>query len=486
MKVEAEQEKAETVIRTSNSLPIGWKRITIAEVADINPPLPAKDSIPDALEVQFLPMKLVEEMSGRIDLSETKAYHSLQKKSYSAFINGDVIFAKVTPCMENGKSAVAVNLKNGIAFGSSEFHVLRPKDGLLNQYLYRFISQQAFRNEAERSMTGAVGLRRVPKQFIENYKIPLPPLHMQKRIVAEIEKQFSRLDEAVTNLKRVKANLKRYRASVLKAAVEGRLVETEAEIARREGREYETGKQLLERILETRRREWKGKGPYKEPVAPDDSELPELPEGWAWGTVEQMAWASGYGTSVKCSYESNGLPVLRIPNIDRGEIDLTDLKYAPADFEIDPKEALQPGDMLIIRTNGSKSLIGRAALVMKSLRTQTAFASYLIRFRFLGNTTLWQWLAAYWHSADSQSWIQSRAVTSAGQNNISMSVLATAPIPLPPLAEQQRIVAEVDRRLSLVRETEAQVEANLKRAERLRQSVLQKAFSGELVRDEVG
>ncbi len=86
--------------------------------------------------------------------------------------------------------------------------------------------------------------------------VPIAPLEQQKRIVAEIEKQFSRLDEAVTNLKRVKANLKRYKAAVLKAAVEGRLVETEAELARREGRNYETGEQLLQRILEERRQQW--------------------------------------------------------------------------------------------------------------------------------------------------------------------------------------------------------------------------------------
>jgi type I restriction enzyme S subunit len=119
----------------------------------------------------------------------------------------------------------------------------------------------------------------ISQGILRTLPIPVAPLDQQKQIVAEIEKQFSRLDEAVANLKRVKANLKRYKAAVLKAAVEGRLVETEAELARKEGRNYETGEQLLQRILETRRSQWKGKGKYKEPAAPDTTDLPELPEG---------------------------------------------------------------------------------------------------------------------------------------------------------------------------------------------------------------
>ena len=310
--------------------------------------------------------------------------------------------------------------------------------------------------------------------------VPLAPIDQQKRIVAEIEKQFSRLDEAVTNLKRVKANLKRYKAAVLKAAVEGRLVETEAELARREGRSYETGEQLLQRILETRRSQWQGKGKYKEPAAPDTTDLPELPEGWVWASLNQLSWDSSYGTSAKCAYENKGTPVLRIPNVDKAAIDLADVKYAPSDLTVAKEESLSPGDMLVIRTNGSKSLIGRAAVVTTQFQQLTTYASYLIRFRLLGGATLSAWVLSCWQSHSSRSWIESKAATSAGQHNISMTVLATAPIPMPPVDEQNRIEAEIDRRLSLLRETEAQVDANLLRAERLRQSFLSSAFAGEI------
>ncbi len=146
--------------------------------------------------------------------------------------------------------------------------------------------------------------------------IPVAPLDQQKRIVAEIEKQFSRLDEAVANLKRVKANLKRYKAAVLKAAVEGRLVETEAELARREGRSYETGAQLLQRILETRRSQWQGKGKYKEPAAPDTTDLPELPEGWVWASLDSLIVGGPqnrvFRSLAESLYYGTGHPILRI------------------------------------------------------------------------------------------------------------------------------------------------------------------------------
>ncbi len=161
----------------------------------------------------------------------------------------------------------------------------------------------------------------------------------------------------------------------------------------------------------------------------------------------------------------------------RGEIDFADVKYAPSDLTFAKEEALSPGDMLVIRTNGSKSLIGRAAVVTTHFQQPTTYASYLIRFRLLGDATLSAWISSYWQSHSTRSWIESKAATSAGQHNISMSVLATAPVPLPPSTEQHRIVAEAGRRLSLVRGIEAQVDANLQRAERLRQSILSRGFS---------
>ena len=349
---------------------------------------------------------------------------------------------------------------------------------------YILYSIRATEEELRANSTGTT-FEAIRGDDLRSHPLPLPPLAEQYRIVAEIEKQLTRLDASVTALKRVQANLKRYRASVLKAACEGKSVPTEAELARTEGRDYEPGERLLERILEERRARWeaqeKRRGKYKEPSPPDTSSLPELPEGWVWATVAQLLARSEYGTSVKCSYESDGLPVLRIPNIVAGDLDLIDIKYATRPVPIDSETALAKGDVLMCRTNGSVSLVGKAAVVDTELEPYHGFASYLLRFRLIEAEIMPKWFHIYATSQSGRDFIEQNAASSAGQNNVSLSLIHTMPTPLPPLAEQRRIVAEVERRMSVIQQAEAAVEANLARAERLRQSILKQAFSGKLV-----
>ena len=209
--------------------------------------------------------------------------------------------------------------------------------------------------------------------------------------------------------------------------------------------------------------------------------MPDLREGWVWAKSDQLLVRSEYGTSVKCSYESNGLPVLRIPNIVQGEIDLRDLKYATKTLPVDPQRALQAGDVLMCRTNGSVNLVGKTAVVKTKLDAFHSFASYLLRFRFADTQSLPQWFHVFTTSLLGRSFIESNAASSAGQNNVSLKLIHGMPIPIPPLAEQRRIVAEVERRLSVIQQAEAAVEVGLKRVERLRQSILKQAFSGKLV-----
>lgn len=208
----------------NSELPHGWKWTKISNIATINPKLPNKESIESDLAVQFLPMKLVEEIINKIHLTETKKFIEVQKGSYTPFIDGDVIFAKVTPCMENGKIAVVDKLKNGIGYGSSEFHVVRCQSEVLNSYLFYFLVQDKFRNEAENAMTGAVGLRRVPKQFIENHTIPLPTIEEQQEVVSEIETRLSVADKMEEGITQSLQQAEALRQSILKKAFEGRLV----------------------------------------------------------------------------------------------------------------------------------------------------------------------------------------------------------------------------------------------------------------------
>ena len=364
---------------------------------------------------------------------------------------------------------------------------IRPQGDIQPKYvLYALRSTE----EELRSKATGTTFDAIRGDSLRSHPIPLPPQAEQRRIVAEIETQFTRLDASVAALRRAQANLKRYRASVLKDACEGRLVSTEAELASSEGRDYESAGVLLERILAERRARWesqeKRRGKYKEPSAPDTSALPELPEGWAWATVEQLLARSEYGTSVKCSYDASGLPVLRIPNIVAGEIDLTDVKFATKSVPVDSETALAKGDVLMCRTNGSVRLVGKTAVVNSEMEPYHGFASYLLRFRLVDTEVLPKWFHSYATSQLGRTFIEQNAASSAGQNNVSLSLIHTMPIPLPPLAEQRRIVAEVERRLSVIQQAEATVEASLARAERLRQSILKQAFSGRLVPQDPG
>lgn len=208
-------------------LPKGWKEVQIKDVATMNPKTPNRENISKQMEVQFLPMKLVEEIINKIHLTEIRKYEDVLKGSYTPFINGDVIFAKVTPCMENGKIAIVDNLKNGIGFGSSEFHVLRAGDKIKSNFLFYFLVQDGFRHKAASEMTGAVGLRRVPKQFIENYSIPLPSIKEQQLIVSELESKLTVCDKIEETISHSLQQAETLRQSILKKAFEGKLVTTE-------------------------------------------------------------------------------------------------------------------------------------------------------------------------------------------------------------------------------------------------------------------
>ena len=319
---------------------------------------------------------------------------------------------------------------------------------------------------------------------LRSHPLPLPPLPEQHRIVAEIEKQFTRLDASVAALKRVQANQKRYRASVLKAACEGKLVPTEAAVARSEGCDYESADCLLARILAERRARWeaqeKRERKYKEPFAPNASHLPELPDGWVWATVAQLAEIQGgIQKQPKRAPADNPFPFLRVANVLRGSLDLQEVhKIELFSGELD-KLRLFSGDLLIVEGNGSPSQIGRMA-IWKGEIEDCVHQNHIIRAR-LYSGLIPQYVESYWNSPIGASEVSKVASSTSGLYTLSVSKVSDLPVPLPPLAEQHRIMVEVERRLSVVQQAEGAVEASLKRAERLRQSILKQAFSGKLV-----
>ena len=396
-----------------------------------------------------------------------------QENSRTRITPGDVLLTIVGTI---GRTAVVPSGLAPFALQRS-VAVLSPKPELLSKFLCYQLQSPAVQRYFEENARGTAQ-KGVYLKTLGMTPVVLPPLVTQVAVVAELEKQFSRLDEAVVNLQRVKANLKRYKASVLKAAVEGHLVETEATQAHREGRTFEAGEQLLQRTLEERRARWAGKGKYKEPESSVLDGLRPLPEGWAYATTEQMCEqvASGSTPSPEAMFPGAGdVPFLKVYNLTfDGSLDFT-MKPTFVDNATHQgmlaRSRSIPGDVLM---NIVGPPLGKMSIVPAS-HPEWNINQAIVTFRTssgLSNQLLAHWLLAQ----PVLSRLERTAKATAGQHNLQVSICRKLPIPVPPLAEQARIVAEVDRHLSIVREVETEVDTNLKRAQALRQATLAKAF----------
>ncbi len=187
----------EMIIKESEhpyEVPENWEFVRLGKVVQINPPK-YKPEIGDDTLCSFVPMKAVSDKLGIIENIEKKPYVKI-KNGYTSFKENDVLFAKITPCMENGKAAIAKNLINGFGYGSTEFFVFRCSTIVDNNFLYYLVRSKFFRDLAEPNMTGTVGQRRVPKKYLNSFKFPLPPLEEQKEIVPILENLLDHEDEA--------------------------------------------------------------------------------------------------------------------------------------------------------------------------------------------------------------------------------------------------------------------------------------------------
>ncbi len=488
----------------SGNLPLSWVRARLREIAAINPTLD-KSEIEDDLLVSFVPMPAVEAETGRIDVSTHRRFAEV-KKGYTGFLEGDVLFAKITPCMENGKMAVVPALKNDLGFGSTEFHVLRPADSISPDYLYYFVSSKAFRIVAERNMTGAVGQRRVPTTFLNDSDIPLPSAAEQQRIVIKLDELFSELDKGVENLRTAQQQLKVYRQALLKHAFEGKLT---AKWRAQNPDKLESAEALLGRIQKEREAryqqqlaEWReaqqiweaagkiGRKPAKPrepkvlpPLTVEElSELPELPEGWAWFRVSHLlAEDLCNGKSVRD--RAGGFPVLRLNALANGKIDLSVTK--PGDWNVDEAKQyfVQDDDFLVSRGNGSKHLVGRGgfASYKSSNHGHVAFPDTMIRIRLLPQNIHQHYFGFCWDSLLLRRQIEKSARTTAGIYKINQELIAGFVLPLPCYEEQGLVELILSEKLTNLDQLEKTISDSLLQADTLRQSILKKAFSGQLV-----
>ena len=457
----------------SDRLPKGWSRVSLKEVANSIQYGHTASAIERTEGPRFL--RITDIQDGRVDWDNVPSCDipigDVPKYRLSP---GDLVFARTGAT--TGKSFLIKECPEAV-FASYLIRV-RVSADLDSRFLSAFFQSPDYWNQIEGNKRG-IGQPNVNGTVLGEVKLPVPPLPEQHRIVAEIEKQFSRLEEGVGALRRVQANLKRYRAAVLKAACEGQLVPTEAELAKSQKWKFETGEELLARILAERRKNGQGRGKYKEPAAPDISKLGKLPEGWAWLTVETIGFVTklaGFEYTKYVKYSPDGdLAVIKAENAGRNGFKRTEISRIRSETVAQlTRSQLKAGDLLMVFVGAGTGNVARVP------DDQPYFLGpNIAMIRADPRNVDGAYLEMYLRSPVGHS-LMFDFIKAVAQPSLSMGTIRMIPVALPPFAEQSRIVAEVERRLSVVEELEATVEANLQRATRLRQSILQKAFEGKL------
>ncbi len=402
----------------------GWEARRIDEIATIKPPkAEARERVAASALVSFLPM---EDLGVAVKYPQPKQTKKLSDVvgSYTYFAEGDVLLAKITPCFENGKLGIATGLNSGIGFGSSEFIVLRPKQIVSNEWLFYFLSREEFRTQGEQRMGGAVGQQRVPREYVEACEIPVPPLAEQQRIVRVLDEAFAGLHTAKANAEK---NLQYARA-------------------------------LFESHLQ--------------------SVFTKHGRGWAESKLGDLA---EFKNGLNFTRESKGQQ-LRIVGVgdfqDNAVVPTEALQSVTIDGQLSDEYLIRRNDILTVRSNGSKDLVGRCMLVPE-MDGKTSYSGFVIRIRFDATAVSPRFLLRYLKSSKTRARL-TRDGGGANISNINQAKLSELPISLPAFRLQEELADKLD---VLATETErleslyVQKQAAL---DTLKKSLLHQAFSGAL------
>ncbi|EGO6545871.1 restriction endonuclease subunit S [Escherichia coli] len=433
---------------SAGKLPEGWVLSTIGEVCDLNP----KHKHADDLDVGFMPMSNVPTDYLGICSYETRKWKDV-KKGFTQFANNDVIFAKITPCFENGKAAVINDFPNGYGAGSTEYFVLRSVGNLVNPYWFlALVKTKDFLINGALNMSGSVGHKRVPKEFVEKYKLPIPPLAEQKIIAEKLDTLLAQVDSTKARLEQIPQILKRFRQAVLAAAVSGKLTEP-----------FRTNSSYSSYTLALSK-------DFKNIHYADSWERHQLKD--CCTVISGNAFKSSAFTINK------DIPVIKISNIQYGEFEIKNQQYLPQEY-LDKYGSFKvtANDVLMALT---RPITNDQLKVCRYPDTQPVglLNQRVCKFIFNKdvNTNFFELLfqSEYFKAQVSDN------LSETLQPNLSPNDLKKFTVFIPPLPEQAEIVRRVEQLFAYADTIEKQVNNALACVNNLTQSILAKAFRGEL------
>ncbi|QMV63214.1 restriction endonuclease subunit S [Pseudomonas berkeleyensis] len=472
----------------NQDMPHNWKKISLAEFRKKNSETiePAKfaEEIFELYSVPSLETGKPEIVKGNEIGSNKQVVHAR-----------DVLLSKINPRLN--RSWLVQNFTSHPAIASTEWIVFERNPAILSDFLRYFLTQVLIRDFLAHNASGVGGsLTRVKPAVVDGISFGLPPLAEQQRIVTKIEELFSELDKGVENLRTAQQQLKVYRQALLKHAFEGKLT---ADWRAQNPGKLESADALLARIQQEREARyqqqlqgWEANGrPGSRPKTPKElppltaeelAKLPELPAGWGWFNLAQLLSEDlCNGKSVKDRVD--GFPVLRLHALNNGSIDLSFTKQGDWSEEEARPYFVKENDFLVSRGNGSKHLVGRGGFAHYSTTTanHVAFPDTMIRVRVCQENIDRLYFGYCWDSSLVRNQIEKSARTTAGIYKINQGLMERFLIPIPCIEEQTLISSLLSEKLSLIDQLEQTITHSLQQADALRQSILRKAFSGQLV-----
>lgn len=482
--------------QAAHTLPSGWVWTCLDELGDTNP----RNNADDNLEVSFVPMKLISVEYGKPVSFEAQKWSEI-KKGFTHFADGDTVLAKITPCFENGKSAVIRNLKNGVGAGTTELHVFRAYfDCIVPEYALIFLKSPRFISEGVPRMTGSAGQKRVPWDYFANTPFPLPPLAEQRRIVSKIDDLMRLCDELeekgqaqcrarerltystfhhltvakdstefrqrfgfiLHNSSLVLDDISQLRQTILQLAVQGRLVP--------QNPKEESGEKLIARLS---RRE-----------LPDGDHILDEKFRNSWGITAFTNLAHIRSGVTKgrnlAGRKVKSLPYLRVANVQRGFLELNVMKEIAIPTDELEKFRLQPNDLLITE-GGDWDKVGRTAIWHAEIE-DCIHQNHVFRARLVSSELHPEWFMLYFNSPVGRRYFETAAKQTTNLASINATELRECAVAVPPLAEQKRIVAKVEEMMRLCAKLEEQLGQSGAVGTRLLDSAIHHLLNGEAKR----